>query len=159
MGLSQKPGTDPERWDCPKGPESQNHGGYFSISETQKPGTVTELWDCPRSPEQSLAAPILRILRLSVGPSKIQWTKILKILCTLHSKQYIFRCFYNGFFCIESMLAFGGADSKSYRLDAENSQTSNNVLFTVQCAMCIIFLRLFLFIEFLGWIRVWWILA
>ena len=32
-------------------------------------------------------------------------------------------------------------------------------MFTVQCAMCIIFLRLLFFIEFLGWIRVWWILA
>jgi len=42
----------------------------------------------------------------------------------MHSKQYIIRCLYNwGFY--ESMLAFGGADSKSHRLDAENSSYIN----------------------------------
>ena len=65
LGLSQRPRSptpwglflnlrDPKawdslrHWDCPKDPESQHHGGYFSISETQKPGTV---WDCPKDPE------------------------------------------------------------------------------------------------------------
>ena len=28
-GMSQKPGTVPGRWDCPKDPESQQHGVYF----------------------------------------------------------------------------------------------------------------------------------
>ena len=36
-----------------KNTESQHNGSYFSISETQKPGTVPELWHCPRSTGQS----------------------------------------------------------------------------------------------------------
>ena len=53
LRLSQKPGLVLGCWDCPKDPESQHHGVYFSISETQKYGTVPGLWDCPRSLGQS----------------------------------------------------------------------------------------------------------
>ena len=50
--MSQKPGTVPGRWDCPKDPESQHHGVYFSIS-AQKLGTVPGIWDCPIEAQDS----------------------------------------------------------------------------------------------------------
>ena len=36
-------------WDCPKDPEAQHHGGYFSISEIQKPGTVWDIGTVPKT--------------------------------------------------------------------------------------------------------------
>ena len=108
VGLSQKPRTALGRWDWPKGPESQHHGGYFSILENHNV-TVRWLWDSPRSPEQSLAAPILRILRLSVS---VNWGFLHQVYAGLWR-----------------------GNNKSHRLDAEKLQLYKHLMYCLLCSV------------------------